>query len=108
MGGVLAARGVPEDELDARLQGPIYLVSSLIFGLGLTVLGGLVAGRVAQKSEVMHGGLVGGVCLILSLLLWPFLSRLPSWYYAASLLGVVPFGMLGGRLVSVHRNGRIH
>jgi hypothetical protein len=106
-GGILAAQGVPEDELDVRLQGPVYLVSSLIVGLGLTVLGGFVAGRVSKKSEVMHGGLVGGVCFVLGLVLWPFLPPLPLWYYVPCYLGTVPSGMLGGRLAVVNRSVRI-
>jgi hypothetical protein len=101
---ILVAQGVPENKLDAHLQGPIILVLSLIIGFGFTILGGFVAGRVSRKSEMMHGGIVGFIGLFFGLLFW---ASLPLWYNVLSLLAVVPLGMLGGRL-AVGQSALIH
>jgi hypothetical protein len=99
-GIVLVARGVPPNELSAHLEGPAVLVPGLIIGFGFTVLGGFVAGRVSKHREVMHGGLVGLVGLIWGLLFW---GAGPLWYQLISVVGIIPFGMLGGRLAGAAR-----
>ena len=97
---VLAAQGVPQNELAARLEGPMILVPGLILGFPITLLGGFVAGRVSKHSEVLHGGLVGLIGLLFGLL---FSGSLPLWYSIVSAVGVVPFGMAGGRLAAGNR-----
>ena len=96
----LVAQGVPENELPARLESPIVLVPLLVIGFGFTLLGGFVAGRTSKRAEVTHGGLVGLIGLVFGLLLS---ASLPSWYAIASFVGVVPFGMMGGRLAVTDR-----
>ena len=93
IGVVLAARGVPANEIAARLHGVAVLIPSLVLGFGFTALGGYVAGRVAKQSEVLHGGIVGAIGIPFGLL---FAASLPLWYSIVSIVGVVPFGMLGG------------
>ena len=61
------------------------------------MLGGYVAGRVSKTHEVLHGGIVGGIGLLFGLLFW---TSLPLWYSIVSLLGVIPCGMLGGRIAT--------
>lgn len=101
IGIVLAVLGVPQNRMDAHLQGLAVLIPSLVIGFGFTVLGGFVAGRVSKSYEVMHGGIVGCIGIVFGLFFW---ASLPLWYNIASLLGVVPCGMLGGRIAATTRH----
>jgi hypothetical protein len=98
VGLALGAQDVPQVELELQMQRPGFLVPSLLLGLGFTTLGGFVAGRVSGRFEMIHGGLVGSVCLIVGILLWPVSASVPAWYMVVSLLGSVPLGLLGGYL----------
>jgi hypothetical protein len=62
---------------------------------------GFVAGRVSKKFEVLHGGIVGFIGILFGILFW---TTLPLWYIIVSLVGVVPLGMIGGRIAEVSRN----
>jgi hypothetical protein len=93
-----AAQGVPQAELDIQLQRPGFLMPSVLLGIGFTALGGLVAGRVSGRLETIHGCLVGSMCLVLAILLWPLSASVPAGYTVISLLGRVPLGPLGGYL----------
>jgi hypothetical protein len=104
VGSAAAAQGVPQAELDLQLQRPGVLAPSLLLGLGFTALGGFVAGRIAGRSETIHGGLVGFACFVLSILLWPFSAPVASWYMVVSLLASVPVGLLGGHLADRARD----
>ena len=99
MGIVLAAQGIPQNAIEARLQG-MLLIPGLLIGFGFTVLGGFVAGRVSKSNEVMHGGIVGCIGLFFGLLFW---ASSPLWLNIASLVGTVPIGMLGGRIAATTR-----
>jgi hypothetical protein len=94
-GIALAARGVPANQIAAHFQGMAFFVTSLVLGFGFTVLGGYVAGRVAKRSEMLHGGIVGGIGIVFGIL---FAAALPLWCTIVSSAGVVPFGMVGGFL----------
>jgi len=98
---VLAMNGTPENGIEAYLHGPTVLILGMVIGFAFTVLGGFVAGRVSQKLEVLHGGIVGLIGIIFGVLFW---TTLPFWYNVVSLVGVVPLGMLGGRIAAVSRN----
>jgi hypothetical protein len=100
IGVILVARGASPDEVNAQSQEPIVLVLSLALGLACTVLGGYVAGRVAGRSEVLHGGLVGALGAVLGL---AFVGLYPLWFNVAALVSVIPFAMLGGSLAAVRR-----
>jgi len=91
-------QGAPQAELDLQLQRPGFLMPSVLLGLGFTALGGFVAGRLSGRLETIHGCLVGSVCLVLGILLWPLSASVPAWYTVVSLLGSVPLGLLGGYL----------
>lgn len=99
-GIVLAAKGAQQNEIQTLLHGPYFLIPGLIIGVGFTVLGGFVAGRVSKNNEVMHGGVVGFITIFFGLLFW---TVVPRWYFIISLIGNVPFGMLGGRLAEANR-----
>lgn len=98
VGIAAAAQGAPQAELDLQLQRPGFLMPSVLLGLGFTALGGFVAGRVSGRLETIHGCLVGSVCVVLGILLWPLSASVPAWYTVVSLLGSVPLGLLGGYL----------
>jgi hypothetical protein len=101
----LAASGVPESEITARMRGFSGLMLMLIFGLGFTVIGGYVAGRTAGQYEILHGAIVAGIGLVPGLFLRD--PGLPLWYEAVSFAAVIPLGMVGGYIAregNVKRN----
>ena len=100
LGMYLISQGVAPDELSAQLEDPGYIVPGLVVGLSVTVLGGFIAGRVAGRSEVLHGGLVGMLGVVLG---FPLMVFYPEWYDAVSLITIIPCGMLGGRLAALGR-----
>jgi hypothetical protein len=82
---VLLSQGVPPDRLAEYLEGPVYRLASLVPGLGCTVLGGFVAGRVAKRSELLHGAIVGSIVVLLGAPFWP---SLPIGYSILSYLAL--------------------
>jgi len=77
----------------------------MVIGLGCDFLGGFVAGRTAKTSEVMHGGIIGGIFILLSLALFvPLnLGDFPLWSNLIGFLLTIPFGMLGGYVSKISR-----
>ncbi len=101
----LAASGLPEAEITARMRGFSGLMLMLILGLGFTLIGGYVAGRTAGRFEILHGAIVAGIGLVLGLFFRE--PGLPLWYEIISFAAVIPLGMAGGyiaREVNVKRN----
>ena len=96
--GILLARGVPEDEIGVQLAGnPQVLLWGVVLGLLASVLGGVVAARIARYRELMHAACAGGVGLVLSTVsavLSPVV--LPTWYVITGYGLVVPAAALGG------------
>jgi hypothetical protein len=92
----MAAAGIPEYEIAARMRGISGLMLMLIIGLGCTLIGGYVAGRTAGQSEILHGAIVAGIGLVLGLFFRE--SGLPLWYETVSFAAMVPIGMAGGSL----------
>ena len=90
----LASQGISQDEVIARMKSQSGLLLNLILGLGCTFLGGYVAGRMARRSEVLHGALVAGIGMVLALI-WRE-SGLPPWYDIIGFAGMLPAGMGGG------------
>ena len=95
LGISMAVTGIPLEEIATCLQGPVVTIPSLFIGFGFTLLGGFVAGRIAKHSEILHGGIVGGVGILLGFFLC---GSLPLWYNIISFAGVIPVGMAGGYL----------
>lgn len=90
----LMSTGISHDDVVVRMKSASGLLLSLIIGLGCTSLGGYVAGRIAQRSEVLHGSLVAGIGMVLALFFRE--SGLPFWYDIIGFAGMLPAGMLGG------------
>ena len=99
----LLAQGVPEAEVGARLmRDTTVLTWSVVSGLLASVVGGLVAARMARYRELMHGACAGGVGLVLatvSAVLSP--AEFPGWYVVTGFGLVVPSAALGGWLGKV-------
>jgi putative membrane protein (TIGR04086 family) len=77
----------------AFVENSHVLIVDLIVGFGFTCLGGYVAGRICKESQILHGGIVGVLGLILGVILYPDFS---GWFDVIGALGMVPVGMLGG------------
>jgi hypothetical protein len=100
-GIAMAVKGITAAEMTERLEQPVFLISNLVIGLIFTLLGGLVAGRIAKRSELLHGGIVGGISIIFSL---TFLSSVPVLYNAVALPLVIPAAVLGGFIARRYRD----
>lgn len=99
-GGLLLSQGVPQDEIGTRLAADTrVLVWSVTLGLLASLVGGLVAARIAKHRELTHGASAGAVGLVLSTisaLVSPVV--LPTWYVFVGYGLVVPMAALGGLL----------
>jgi hypothetical protein len=101
----LAATGVPEAEITERMRGFSGLMLMLILGLGFTMIGGYVAGRMANRFEILHGAIVAAIGLVPGLFFRD--PGLPLWYDTLSFALVIPLGMAGGYIAregNVKRN----
>jgi len=90
----MAAAGIPEAEIKLRIRGFSGLSLMLILGLGFTLIGGYVAGRMAGRMEILHGAIVAGIGLVLGLFFRE--PSLPLWYEVISFAAMVPIGVAGG------------
>ena len=96
-----AAHGLSPEEAAARMKSPSGLLLNLIIGPGCTCLGGYIAGRMARRSEVMHGAVVAGTGMVLALPLRE--SVLPGWYDITGFAGMMPAGIFGGHMARQRR-----
>lgn len=103
----LSAKGFKKTELEARLIELFYSEPYLIFGvaagLGFTVMGGYVAGRISKSGEYFHSGAVGILNMLLGLF---FIDKHSAWYNITALLLAIPAAIMGGRIAK-SRNKRI-
>jgi len=86
-------RNVSPERMKALTENPSILLLAIIVSSIGTIIGGLVAGRIAKDSPILHGGIVGSLCLILAPLLW---SSHPLWYNMVGVIATIPLGILGG------------
>jgi len=92
-------QGMSTDDMVARLGGTPILLLTLTIIVGCDFIGGYIAGRIAKKSQVVHGALV----FILSALVgftWhsfsPPTTATPSWWLGAWYILGILFAMWGG------------
>jgi len=90
----MGAAGFPKDEINVRMHGFSGLMLMMIIGLACTFIGGYFAGRIAGQAEVLHGGVIAGIGLVLGLFLRE--PNLPLWYEVVSFAALMPVGMAGG------------
>jgi hypothetical protein len=104
--GVQIAQGTPPS--DEPLGTPHLIVAEIV-GLCVTGVGGYVAARLGGTRHVHYGIAVGGGALVVWLLVELLVpaDALPGWYDIASVLGVVPAGMLGGLIAAKRANQRV-
>lgn len=96
LASALLSTGLSEDQVVNRMKSMSGLLLQLIVGLGCTVLGGYVAGRMAGRAEVLQGVLVAALGMIVALIFWE--SGTPVWLGIAGFVGMLPAGMGGGYL----------
>lgn len=76
---------------------PRVLALTMAIGLFTMGLGGFVAGLIAGRAHVLHGALVGAICLALGLLINS--HNLPHWYMASGWVFGVP-ATIGGSVLA--------
>ena len=57
-----------------------------------------MAGRIAKQSQILNGGIVGGINVIFGFLFYAYLHSLPHWYTIGAFVSIVPMAMVGGYL----------
>ena len=92
LASAMAGAGMGQNDIIERMQSTNGLLLNLIMGLGCTVLGGYVAGRVAKREEIRHGVVVAVMSLLLGLFLefFPEPDSLPRWYALIGYLFIIP------------------
>ncbi len=101
LASTLLSKGLSEGEVMNRMKSMSGLLLGLIVGLGCTVLGGYVAGRMADRAEVLHGVLVAALGMIVALIFRE--GGIPTWFDIAGFVGMLPAGMAGGYLAQRRR-----
>ena len=104
LAALLSLTGLSEDEVMGRLKSTSGMLLGLIIGLGCTVLGGYIAGRIARKAERTHGALVAVIGMVIALIFRD--SGDPVWFDIVGFAGMLPAGMLGGRLAQQRQTAR--
>ena len=104
LAAALVSAGLSEDEVMSRMKSTSGLLLGLIIGLGFTVLGGYIAGRIAHQHERMHGVLVAVIGMVIALIFRD--GGDPAWFDIAGFAGMLPAGILGGRLAWQRRTPR--
>lgn len=101
---IIAGKGYEGDDLERMLHSVMndvpYRTFSLVAGLGFTLLGGYIAGRLARGGEIFHSGVVGVLNIIFGLF---FINRHFTWYYAVAFVLVLPAALIGGNLAKQRR-----
>ena len=104
LAAALVSTGLSEDQVMSRMKSTSGLLLGLIIGLGCTGLGGYVAGRMAKQAEVLHGLLVAVIGMVIALIFRD--SGDPVWFDIVGFAGMLPAGMLGGRLAQQRQTAR--
>ncbi|MDT8318038.1 MAG: hypothetical protein RQ824_08625 [bacterium] len=104
MAVVLAMKGYKDAELEKSLitllDGTTYRILSIIVGLGFTMMGGYLAGRIARSGEYFHSGAVGLLNVIFGLF---FIGMYTTWYSVTAFLLVLPAAVIGGDMARKRR-----
>ena len=101
LAAALVSTGLSEDEVMRRMKSASGLLLGLIIGLGFTVLGGYIAGRMARSAERMHGALVAVIGMVLALIFHE--GGVPVLFDIAGFVAMLPAGLFGGHLAQKRR-----
>ncbi len=103
LAALLVSRGLSEDEVMGRMKSTSGLLLGLIIGLGCTILGAYLAGRIAKQAEVLHGVLVAFAGMAVALIFNESVD--PLWFDIVGFAAMLPAGIAGGYLALRHRAG---
>jgi hypothetical protein len=92
---------IPDEAIDNffRVNRNLYLL--LLLGTTCTVFGGFIGAKIAGSLEIRHGGWVGTISLLLSVVSELFSDQkqiYPRWFIYCSVAAAIPAGVLGGYL----------
>lgn len=97
--GVQITQEMTEEQAQAALQAvigtPSFLMASLLYGIGTTLLGGFVAARLARSHPYFNALAVGALGIALGLLVG---SDAPLWFDALAFGMSIPAALAGARL----------
>ena len=96
IGIALGIMGISENEINTQIVSPLGSIINIILAFGFTFFGVYIAGRIAKYSEVLHGGIVGAIGLILGFIIMVAMYFPIHWPQIVSFVGIVPIGMVGG------------
>jgi hypothetical protein len=108
---VWSLEGVKPADMSKKMmsvnEDPMFQAVTGAVGLGFTLIGGYVAGRMAAGYKVLHGAAVGLMGMVLGVfavaLLLLMIKNLPDWYVAVNFLTPIPVAALGGYVATFHR-----
>lgn len=92
---------MPDEAIDNFYKTNRNLYLLFLLGTACTVFGGFIGAKLAGSSEIRHGGWVGAVSLIISVLIEMSSDQSQSYPRLFSILSVavvIPAGVLGGYL----------
>jgi len=92
LGIALGIMGITENEINTQIK----TITNIILALGFTFLGGYIAGRIAKHSEVLHGGIVGAIGILIGFIIIFAMSYPIRWPEIVCFMGIIPIGMGGG------------
>ena len=98
----LSSTGLSEDGVAERLKTPSGELLVLIIGMGWTTTGGYAAGRMAKRSELLHGSMVAVIGILLALIFRD--PGRPHWAEIAGFIAMLPVGIFGGYLARQRNN----
>jgi len=96
IGIALGITGISENEINTQVGSPIGSITNILLAFGFTFFGVYIAGRITKHSEVLHGGIVGAIGLILGFIIMVAMYFPIHWPQIVSFVGIVPIGMTGG------------
>ncbi len=108
---MLMLNGVPEDGVADQLGASrIYLGVIFVLGLGLDVVGGYVAARIANHAEYKHAILTAVVVVIAGIVLTGGSGEKdwPGWLDTFGIAMAFPSALLGARLYLLERHRATH
>lgn len=93
----LFAQGVNPAEMSTAISSSMtILLMGLLLGLFFTMLGGYVAAYIARNMELLHGGVMGVLSLLVSIMFMVMIpDPSPVWYKIMASALVVPAALLG-------------
>jgi hypothetical protein len=99
LGIALLAKGMSQQEITAYVEQFRIGIPRLIIDIAAPLLGGFIAGRVAKRFEVLHGGIIGVIGCLIGVFLF-YDATFPLWYNVAFFAGQSS-GLLGGCLAKL-------